>query len=65
MSTLSQDFERLTQAWRLIAEHSSTTYRQYLLSRSASAHGLTRAEMRRLFGLWLVERQSNGEGGAA
>ncbi|MBD1853949.1 hypothetical protein [Leptolyngbya sp. FACHB-711] len=64
MSThLKADFDRLLSAFKAIGELKTELERQYWLSRTAAFHGLTRAEMRRLFSLWLLETlegQHNG-----
>lgn len=62
--TFKEDFERLIRAFEAIASIPSGVQREYTLSRTASFHGLTRAEMRRLYGCWIVERVG-GKGGVA
>lgn len=53
---LEQDYSRLLAAFEAIAAISSRLRREFTLSRTAAYHGLSKAEARRMFQLWLLER---------
>jgi len=56
--TFDSEFTALLASFEAIAKIGSQLKRQFTLGRIASWHGLTKAECRRLFDLYLIERVS-------
>ena len=64
--TTDQDFDRLVSSFKAIAALGTRLRQEYTLSQVASFHGLPRAEFRRLYRIWLVEKaQQASDGGEA
>jgi hypothetical protein len=53
---LEADFERLTQSFEAIATIPSPTRKRFTLDKVAPYHGLPRAEFRKLFEVWQLEK---------
>jgi hypothetical protein len=58
---LEADFERLTQSFEAIATIPSPTRKRFSLNKIAPYHGLPRAEFRKLFEVWQLEK-AGGQG---
>lgn len=58
---LDTDFDRLIASFEAIADIRSTLKREYTIARLAKWHGLTQANMKRFFRIWLTEQLSGGE----
>ncbi len=56
-----QDFDRLLAAFKAIGQAKSELERQFWLSRTARYHGLSKAEARRFFGIWVLEQIEGGQ----
>jgi hypothetical protein len=53
--SVRSDYEYLLGTFEFVIKVKSATYREYLLTRCAPQHGIPRAEMRRLYKVWLSE----------
>lgn len=58
-SLYTTDFEQMIREFESIAKIPSWCEQQYILSRSAAFWGITRAEARRLFKQWRIERSAD------